>query len=84
MARRLTITGSTLRSRDADFKSALAAAVQRQVWPLIEAGKFPRHTSARCAHFSLGREKCGLARKNQPAVGTDRRNSSTNTRMFSE
>jgi NADPH2:quinone reductase len=40
MARRLTITGSTLRSRGTGFKSALAAEVERHVWPLIEAGKF--------------------------------------------
>ena len=40
MARRLTITGSTLRSRESAFKSALAAEVERHVWPLIEAGKF--------------------------------------------
>jgi NADPH2:quinone reductase len=40
MRRRLTITGSTLRPRSADFKAALAAEVERRVWPLIVAGKF--------------------------------------------
>jgi NADPH2:quinone reductase len=40
MVRRLTITGSTLRNREAAFKSALAADVERCVWPLIEDGKF--------------------------------------------
>jgi putative PIG3 family NAD(P)H quinone oxidoreductase len=40
MSRRLTITGSTLRPRSADFKAALAAAVEKHVWPLIAAGKF--------------------------------------------
>ena len=40
MRRRLTITGSTLKPRSADFKAALAAAVEEHVWPLIEAGKF--------------------------------------------
>lgn len=40
MRRRLTITGSTLRSREADFKAALAAAVYENVWPLLETGKF--------------------------------------------
>jgi NADPH2:quinone reductase len=40
MRRRLSITGSTLRPRSADFKAALAAAVEQQVWPLIAAGKF--------------------------------------------
>jgi putative PIG3 family NAD(P)H quinone oxidoreductase len=40
MRRRLTITGSTLRNRDAEFKAQLAADVQRNVWPLIENRKF--------------------------------------------
>ncbi|PJJ60598.1 NAD(P)H-quinone oxidoreductase [Hymenobacter chitinivorans] len=40
MRRRLTITGSTLRPRSADFKAALAAEVERHVWPLLAAGKF--------------------------------------------
>ncbi|GAB2869574.1 NAD(P)H-quinone oxidoreductase [Hymenobacter ruber] len=40
MRRRLSITGSTLRPRSADFKATLAAAAEQHVWPLIEAGKF--------------------------------------------
>ena len=40
MRRRLTITGSTLRPRSADFKAELAAAVEKHVWPLVAAGKF--------------------------------------------
>ncbi|MDF7811761.1 NAD(P)H-quinone oxidoreductase [Hymenobacter sp. YC55] len=40
MRRRLTITGSTLRPRSADFKAALATEVERHVWPLLYAGKF--------------------------------------------
>jgi NADPH2:quinone reductase len=40
MSRRLTITGSTLRPRSADFKAALTAAVEKHVWPLLAAGKF--------------------------------------------
>lgn len=40
MRRRLSITGSTLRPRSAEFKAALAAAVEQQVWPLLAAGKF--------------------------------------------
>jgi len=40
MRRRLAITGSTLRPRSAEFKAALAAEVERRVWPLIAAGKF--------------------------------------------
>jgi len=40
MRRRLSITGSTLRPRSAEFKAALAADVEKHVWPLIAAGKF--------------------------------------------
>jgi len=40
MTRRLTITGSTLRSRDGKFKRDLAADVEREVWPLIATGEF--------------------------------------------
>ncbi|MFD2940337.1 MULTISPECIES: NAD(P)H-quinone oxidoreductase [Flavobacterium] len=40
MTKRLTITGSTLRSRDYDFKRQLAKEVQKNVWPLIESKQF--------------------------------------------
>lgn len=40
MNKRLTITGSTLRKRDIQFKGFLAKEVKRNVWPLIAAGKF--------------------------------------------
>lgn len=40
MRRRLTVTGSTLRARDHAFKAALAEAVLKNVWPVIESGKF--------------------------------------------
>jgi NADPH2:quinone reductase len=39
LRRRLTVTGSTLRPRSAEFKAALAQACRRVVWPLIEAGR---------------------------------------------
>ena len=38
MLRRLTITGSTLRPRSVAQKSAIADALRREVWPLLEAG----------------------------------------------
>jgi putative PIG3 family NAD(P)H quinone oxidoreductase len=38
--KRLTLTGSTLRPRDADEKARLAAVVEREVWPLIDSGAF--------------------------------------------
>ncbi|MFC3196901.1 NAD(P)H-quinone oxidoreductase [Parapedobacter deserti] len=40
MQRRLTLTGSTLRSRDAAFKSTLREAVEQAVWPLVSSGAF--------------------------------------------
>ena len=39
MQKRATITGSTLRPRNAEEKARLAAEVERVVWPWIEAGK---------------------------------------------
>jgi NADPH:quinone reductase len=38
MQRRLTITGSTLRVRPVADKGAIAAALRRQVWPMLESG----------------------------------------------
>ncbi len=38
LRRRLTITGSTLRPRPEAFKAAIAQALRRHVWPLLEAG----------------------------------------------
>ena len=35
MAKRLTLTGSTLRARDAAFKAALADELRREVWPRL-------------------------------------------------
>lgn len=40
MQKRLTITGSTLRARDKHFKAELAEEINKNVWPLIAAGKF--------------------------------------------
>ena len=39
MMKRLTITGSTLRSRDNDFKSAIAKKLHQKVWPLLSSGQ---------------------------------------------
>jgi NADPH2:quinone reductase len=38
MLKRLTLTGSTLRSRAVEEKARIAREVERQVWPWIEAG----------------------------------------------
>ncbi|HEU0160130.1 MAG TPA: NAD(P)H-quinone oxidoreductase [Hyphomicrobiaceae bacterium] len=38
MMKRLTLTGSTLRPRSRAFKGSLAAALEKQVWPLLASG----------------------------------------------
>jgi NADPH2:quinone reductase len=40
MVKRLTITGSTLRSREYGFKKQVAEEIRKNVWPLIESKKF--------------------------------------------
>ena len=39
MLKRLTYTGSTLRTRPADYKARIATELEGKVWPLIEQGK---------------------------------------------
>ena len=39
MTKRLTVTGSTLRSREYEFKKQLAKEIQKNVWPLIDSKK---------------------------------------------
>jgi NADPH2:quinone reductase len=39
MAKRLTITGSTLRPRSAEFKATIARNLREKIWPLIESGR---------------------------------------------
>jgi len=39
LRRRLTVTGSTLRARPVAFKAAIAQALLKNVWPLIELGR---------------------------------------------
>jgi NADPH:quinone reductase len=39
MQRRLTLTGSTLRPRSADFKTMVADELARSVWPFVEEGR---------------------------------------------
>ena len=39
LRKRLTVTGSTLRPRSIAFKGAIAEALKRKVWPMIEGGK---------------------------------------------
>ena len=39
MRRRLTLTGSTLRTRDANFKAMVADEIARTVWPYVEGNR---------------------------------------------
>jgi len=39
MAKRLTLSGSTLRPRPVEFKGAIAKSLREKIWPLIEAGR---------------------------------------------
>ena len=39
LRKRLSITGSTLRARSVAYKTALAAELRAQVWPLLESGQ---------------------------------------------
>lgn len=39
LRRRLTITGSTLRPRSVEEKGAIADALRREIWPLLEDGR---------------------------------------------
>ena len=39
MRRRLTLTGSTLRPRSAEFKIMVADEIMRTVWPYVEGGR---------------------------------------------
>lgn len=38
LRKRLTVTGSTLRPRSIEFKTAIAKALKEKVWPLLESG----------------------------------------------
>jgi putative PIG3 family NAD(P)H quinone oxidoreductase len=39
MGKRLTVTGSTLRPRSPEEKGAIARALEKEVWPLLESGR---------------------------------------------
>jgi NADPH2:quinone reductase len=64
MLKRLTITGSTMRSRPDSEKARLAAAIEQNVWPLIEKGAFKPVIDAR---FPLAQAEAALARMEQGA-----------------
>ena len=39
MRKRLTITGSMLRSREISFKAAIAQSLEKNIWPLLKSGE---------------------------------------------
>ena len=47
LRKRLTVSGSTLRPRSVAFKTAIASALKREVWPLYVAGKIKPVVHAR-------------------------------------
>lgn len=67
MVKRLTLTGSTLRARTRDVKAAIAAAVEREAWPLVASGAlapvmdetFPLAEAARAHERMEGGEHIG-------------------------
>ncbi len=50
MMRRLTMTGSTLRARSAEFKALLTAEIYEVAWPFAAQGKLRPHIDS---HFAL-------------------------------
>jgi NADPH2:quinone reductase len=67
LRRRLTITGSTLRARKVEEKGAIADALRREVWPLLEEGRvkpviyrtFPLAEAAAAHHLMESSEHVG-------------------------
>lgn len=65
--KRLTLTGSTLRARDDVFKAAIAQALYKNVWPLLEAGRikpiidtiFPLNQAALAHELMESSQHCG-------------------------
>ena len=59
MRKRLTITGSMLRSREVPFKAAIAQNLEKAIWPLLASGKikpiinavFPAEKAAAAHHL---------------------------------
>jgi len=67
LRRRLTVTGSTLRPRSIAEKGAIAVALRREVWPLVESGRvrpivyrtFPLHEAAAAHRLMESSEHVG-------------------------
>ncbi|MVM36610.1 zinc-binding dehydrogenase [Spirosoma sp. HMF3257] len=67
MQKRITLSGSMLKPRDADFKAALTAQVEQQVWPLLVDGRlkpvvyrtFPLTEATQAQQLMSGSEHIG-------------------------
>ncbi len=67
MTKRLSLSGSMLRPRSADFKAALAAEVEKHVWPLAASGQlepviyqaFPLAEAAKAQELMASSEHIG-------------------------
>ena len=67
MRKRLTITGSMLRSRDVAFKAAIAQNLEKIIWPLLASGEikpiinavFPAHKAADAHRLMEGGDHIG-------------------------
>ena len=67
LRKRLTITGSTLRPRPIAFKAAIAQALLKTVWPLLEKGAIKPviHTVFSASQTNAGEQAHGLMESNQ-------------------
>jgi NADPH2:quinone reductase len=67
LRKRLTITGSTLRPRPIAFKAAIAQALNKTVWPLIERGAIKPviHTVFSTSHANAAAQAHALMESNQ-------------------
>jgi NADPH2:quinone reductase len=67
MRKRLIITGSMLRSREIEFKSAIARNLEKHIWPLLASGKikaiihsvFPAEEAAKAHELMESSEHIG-------------------------
>ncbi|GAB4014902.1 NAD(P)H-quinone oxidoreductase [Spirosoma migulaei] len=67
MQKRITISGSMLKPRDANFKAALTTEVEQQVWPLVADGRlkpivyrtFPLSEAAQAQELMTGSDHIG-------------------------
>jgi NADPH:quinone reductase len=67
LRKRLTITGSTLRPRPIAFKAAIAQALHKNVWPLLENGAIKPviHTVFSTSHANAAEQAHALMESNQ-------------------